>query len=513
MNRFKLIYIALFACIGLSAQIDPNLILGLTKATTAEMNAIVGSYEGSLLYNTDIKGLYVFNGTAWVKANNDNWLLTGNAAAPGTSFLGTTNDTPMDLRTNNISALQLGRRQTLGLVQAYPDYTDGNQYITYLKGNNGISVLQFQADGANFYKPMFFTNSDGNFRLKGSAAGTDLFEIGSAGTANNGEVEFIIGDDGAEPFIFKRYDYRDQLLKELMRIQGSSDAQNAKPRVGIATSALANSTLQINGSLSTATITPNSNITLDESHYTVLINSNISVTLPAANSASGRIYVIKNTTNAARTISTYINAAGVNATQINAQTTLWLQSNGTNWNSVSSSDSQTITNLSQNTGTGLISYLNENNATQTAKVVSTDGNNTIKAGSDGGAYANIYEKIVIWAEDSGSLATNSTNWGFGDSGIGQLGIPMPEAWEIYAVSFSSIDSQNGDSVTMAVIDSRTNTTLYTFVATGPADNIAYTQVLAVPVAVPAGTSIGFRTVLENGNVKKARVAVFLRRKP
>jgi hypothetical protein len=365
MIRLKLTYIALFACLGLSAQIDPNLILGLTTATTSEMNGIVGSYEGSLLYNTDDKNLYVYNGSAWVKSSNDNWLLTGNAATAGSSFLGTTNDVAMELRSNNISTLQFGRRQTLGLVQSYPDYTDANQYLTYLKGNNGVSALQFQADAAGFYKPMFYTNSDGNFRLKGSAAGTDLFEIGSTGTSNNGEVEFIIGDDGAEPFVFKRYDYRDQLLKELMRIQGSADAQNAKPRVGIATNGLANSTLQVNGSLSTATTTPGSNITLDESHYTVIINSNISITLPTASSASGRIYVIKNTTSTAKTISTYVDNTGSNSTQISARNTLWLQSNGTSWNSISPSSSSS------------------------AVIVSADANNIIQSGSDGGAYLKI----------------------------------------------------------------------------------------------------------------------------
>jgi hypothetical protein len=384
MIRLKLTYIALLACLGLSAQIDPNLILGLTTATTSEMNSIVGSYEGSLLYNTDDKNLYVYNGSAWVKSSNDNWLLTGNAATAGTSFLGTTNDVAMDLRSNNISTLQFGRRQTLGLVQAYPDYTDANQYLTYLKGNNGVSALQFQADAAGFYKPMFYTNSDGNFRLKGSAAGTDLFEIGSTGTSNNGEVEFIIGDDGAEPFVFKRYDYRDQLLKELMRIQGSSDAQNAKPRVGIATNAVANSTLQINGSLSTSTITPTSNITLDESHYTVIINSNINVTLPAANSASGRVYVIKNTTSTAKTISAYIDNAGNTASQISAQNTLWLQSDGSSWNSISPS------------------------ASQTALVVSADANNSIQVGTDGGAYLKI-NYGGRWTNTNTSTNLNSNN--------------------------------------------------------------------------------------------------------
>jgi hypothetical protein len=214
---------------------------------------------------------------------------------------------------------------------------------------------------------MFYTNSDGNFRLKGSAAGTDFFEIGSSGTSNNGEVEFIIGDDGAEPYIFKRYDYRDGLLKELLRVQGSSNSQNALPRVGINTGSLANSTLQINGSLSTAIITAGSNLSLGENHHTVIINSNISITLPAANGATGRIYVLKNTTNSARAISNYVNASGGTSNQISAQSTLWVQSNGSTWNSISGSDS----------------------SSSSATIVSTDANNIISTGTDGGAYLKI----------------------------------------------------------------------------------------------------------------------------
>ena len=349
------------------AQIDPGLLLGLNTATTTEMNAISGSITGSMLYNTTDKKVYYYNGTNWVTPSNDNWLLDGNTAVAGASFLGTKNDVAMDIRSNNTSVLKFGRRQTLGLVQAYPDYTDPNQYITYVGGGNGVSALQFQADAASFYKPMFYTNTDGNFRLKGSAAGTDFFEIGSTGTSNNGQVEFIIGDDGSEPFIFKRYDYRDGLLKELLRIQGSGESVTALPRVGINTGSLANSTLQINGSLSTAITTAGSNLTLDESHYTVVINSNISITLPAASGATGRIYVLKNTTNSSRTISNYVNGSGVTSNQISAQSTLWVQSNGSTWNSISASGS------SSSSGT----------------VVSTDANNIITSGTDGGAYLKI----------------------------------------------------------------------------------------------------------------------------
>ena len=361
------------------AQIDPGLLLGLNTATTTEMNAISGSITGSMIYNTTDKKVYYYNGTNWVTPSNDNWLLDGNTAVAGASFLGTKNDVAMDIRSNNTSVLKFGRRQTLGLVQAYPDYTDPNQYITYVGGGNGVSALQFQADAASFYKPMFYTNTDGNFRLKGSAAGTDFFEIGSTGTSNNGQVEFIIGDDGSEPFIFKRYDYRDGLLKELLRIQGSGESVTALPRVGINTGSLANSTLQINGSLSTAITTAGSNLTLDESHYTVVINSNISITLPAASGATGRIYVLKNTTNSSRTISNYVNGSGVTSNQISAQSTLWVQSNGSTWNSISATGS------SSSSGT----------------VVSTDANNIITTGTDGGAYLKI---------NRGGRWTNTNTW-------------------------------------------------------------------------------------------------------
>lgn len=169
--------------------------------------------------------------------------------------------------------------------------------------------------------------------------------------------------------------------------------------------------------------------------------------------------------------------------------------------------------MSQNSTSGIITYTNEASTAQTARVVSANANNAVKVGTDGGAYLNIYEKIMISAENKGKLGSDKLEWAFGDGSSGQIGIPLPEAWEIYAVSFNADESNFGDTVLMAVTNSVTDTNLYTFVASGTADNLVYTQVLPVPVAVPAGTSIGFRTVLENGDVKNARVAVWLRRRP
>ena len=328
-----IVFILILFVTGFSfGQIEAGLLFGLTKGTTSEISSLTGMEEGQMLYNTDTQEIYVYDGSAWVKTSNSNWLSSGNTLSTG-SFLGATNDVGMDIRSNNISLLQFGRRQTLGLTQTYPDYNDKDQYLTYVKGDNGTSAIQFQADAADFYKPMFFTNSQGNFRLKGSAAGTDFFELGSAGVSNAGIMEFIIGDDGAEPFIFKRYDYRDQLNKELFRIQGSADSQDALPRVGINTGQLANSTLEVNGSVATAITSPSSSLTLDETHHTVILDSNSSITFPSASTCEGRTYIIKNTYGSAVNISSYLDNTGASTTTIPSNSVLHVQSNGSVWHS------------------------------------------------------------------------------------------------------------------------------------------------------------------------------------
>lgn len=314
-----------------------GLLFGLTKGTTSQINAISDMEEGQLIYNSDTHQVMLYDGTQWVNTANSNWLNSGNTVSTG-DFLGSTNDVAMDIRSNAISILQFGRRQTLGLTQNFTDYDDDDQYLTHLKGSNGTAALQFQADAADFYKPMFFTNSEGNFRLKGSAAKTDFFEIGSQGTANDGELEFIVGDDGAEPFTFKRYDYRDGLKKELMRIQGAENSQNALPRVGVGTGSLANSTLEINGSLAADIETTNTNITLGEEHHTLVVRGNNSVRLPPANTCAGRFYIIKNMHSDAITISSHIGTDGNPRTTLEAESILKLQSDGDLWQAISSNN-------------------------------------------------------------------------------------------------------------------------------------------------------------------------------
>ncbi len=242
---------------------------------------------------------------------------------------------------------------------------------------------------------------------------------------------------------------------------------NLFAQVGIGTTTPV-STLDINGSLSTNITTTTGNLTLDETHYTIILSGNHNITLPAAHTCNGRIYVIKNPTNNTPIVSSYNDLTGNANTSINGETTMWLQSDGTNWQQISSS-----------------------------KIA--------------------YEKVVIWAEEASDLSNNSMEWSFANGDTGFIGIPLPEAWEAYAVSFHADNTSNGsNTMLMAVVDISGNSTFtefFRFTASGANDNLSYTEILTTPVTIPAGTTLGFRSITETGDINSARVAVWLRRIP
>jgi len=314
-----------------------HLILDASSPLSGDVTGGIGTNVVTKLQNLPVSNavpttnqVLRYNGTQWEPSNDvssQNWLLVGNNGTnPATNFLGTTDDVKMQLRSNNQNVLEFGNRNTLGLVQAVTDYTVATQKVTYLK-----SALQFEAPGASFYKPLFFVDGDGNFRLKGSAAGTDFFSLGSAGTSGNGSLEFQIGDDGNEPMVFKKYNYDTSTYIEMMRMQGTG--LNATVRVGINTAgAVANSTLQVVGSQSNSIVDANSAITLNDTHYTVILKaSSANVTLPTPSTCTGRIYCIKNNTGGNRTITSFKNLSNANTASIISNTVIHIQSDGSNW--------------------------------------------------------------------------------------------------------------------------------------------------------------------------------------
>jgi hypothetical protein len=309
--------------------------------STLSGNGSTASPLGIAQQGATANQVLTWNGTSWVPANQagaSNWLLTGNSNVTSANFLGTINDVPMSIRSNNTSMLEFGRRQTLGLYESTSSLIPYNQpdaSVTYVRGTSGVSALQFEAGGASFYKPIIFTDASGNFLMRGSSAGTDFFELGSAGTSDNGQMVFTIGDDGNEPMIFRKYNYSPAAYVEMMCMQGTG--LNANVRVGInMAGTTANSTFQVNGSVSQSVATITASTTLDENFFTVIANnaSAITITLPAASSCPGRMYIVKKNTSVGTTnITSFINSLGTTVGTITTGV-YQLQSDGTNWHQI-----------------------------------------------------------------------------------------------------------------------------------------------------------------------------------
>lgn len=115
---------------------------------------------------------------------------------------------------------------------------------------------------------------------------------------------------------------------------------------------------------------------------------------------------------------------------------------------------ETETNLSQNTGNGIISYTGESGGITTAQVVSNDPNNSITVGSDGGAFLAspsttttvVVDQSYVWAgvvddpdiHSNGTLEVDQTRsdagWSFsGPSTLSYSGAPAYVTIDLMAV--------------------------------------------------------------------------------
>ena len=94
------------------------------------------------------------------------------------------------------------------------------------------------------------------------------------------------------------------------------------------------STFDVNGSIANSITVISADLTLDQSHKTVIIplGSAFTVTLPTASGITGRIYSIVNNSVASKSVTVnYINLAGSSVNTINASSAVEVQNDGTNW--------------------------------------------------------------------------------------------------------------------------------------------------------------------------------------
>ncbi len=68
--KFKILIVLLLTfTYSVNAQLDANSLMGLPQGTTAEINAIASPNEGSIVYNSEDKRIYKYDGTSWIPLN------------------------------------------------------------------------------------------------------------------------------------------------------------------------------------------------------------------------------------------------------------------------------------------------------------------------------------------------------------------------------------------------------------------------------------------------------------
>ncbi len=142
-NRIKALLVALFFGTVLQAQIDAALLLGLTQATTSEIDLISNPILGSLIYNTTLKQVFQYDGSSWkaVGTSSNAWNLLGNSGtSSATNYIGTNDAQDLVLKANSNEKLRLVNNKGQVLVN---QATSFNNHPLVLRAN-GNDVLAFE---------------------------------------------------------------------------------------------------------------------------------------------------------------------------------------------------------------------------------------------------------------------------------------------------------------------------------------------------------------------------------
>jgi hypothetical protein len=292
--------------------------------------------------------------SALTTSSSNAWALLGNSGTnSGVNFIGTTDNTSLTFRTNDISHAELDSTGNFGVGSAVsfnaiaPEKllinagatTSFNAVVARGSLNNYLQLnINNQNSGANASSDVVSTADNGNettnyVDLGINSSGNTSGSMGNADdaylytTGNN----FVIGTANAGMSLIFLTGGTSEATNQRMVITGAGN-------VGINATA-PNSTLQVTGSLAMSVTTKTANATVAAIDFTILCNNTIgpiNITLPTAVGIGGRMYIIKKTSAAGDNVTIVCNGAQTidgNATYtlINQYSSVMVQSDGVNW--------------------------------------------------------------------------------------------------------------------------------------------------------------------------------------
>ena len=296
----------------------------------------------------------VSNGTNWYvsleslpgSGSGTGWLLGGNSVTSALN-IGTTSNYDFPFITDNTEKMRLTATGNLGLGTSTFDGTNPEKMLVDACTTSSFNVINGKGTINNYLQLNIQNKSTGN------AASSDIVATADNGNESTNFIDIGINSSGyttssssilnginnaylystGNDFIFGNATSN----KNILLFTGGTAQSNERIRitgpglVGIG-NITPNSTFEVNGSAGYAITTIASNLTLDVTHYTVIITGGSpTITLPAASGCARRIYVIVNQTGSSRTISSYKDFQGSSSTQIDHESAITIQSNGTYW--------------------------------------------------------------------------------------------------------------------------------------------------------------------------------------
>jgi hypothetical protein len=291
------------------------------RMTQSQRLAIASPATGLLVYQTDgTAGFYQYDGSVWslLTGSTSPWSVNGNDVYYDSGSVGIGTSTPSE-ELEIVGDMKIGDANT-GTITASRELVLMTEADTY-----GPSILRMRNrtdENGAIFETTDATTTLVDFIFKTATEQRNFRFEARASYVRTGVPSFHIG--GTSP--------DDPILS----IGDSYAAFNGDVKIG--NYSTPESSLHVDGSISMAVTTENSNYTADENDYTILCNTgSMTVNLPDASSVDGRIYVIKKISATAGNItidpngSQTIDGASTNTELTSQWSTMMIQSDGSDW--------------------------------------------------------------------------------------------------------------------------------------------------------------------------------------
>ncbi|MEP6677152.1 MAG: hypothetical protein ABJA78_18470 [Ferruginibacter sp.] len=283
--------------------------------------------------------------------NSQSWILGGNTLT-GTHNLGTVSNHDLPFITNNTERMRINANGNTGIGTSSFNVANPEKFVVdagttasvnAIVGKGSIDSylqlnIQNNSAGTSASSDVVATANNGsettNYVDMGINGGS--YSGGVMGAANDGYLytmgnNFLLGTGNASKSLIFMTGGTSQAANERMRIDGTG-------KVGIGTTS-PNSTFQVSGSVTMSITTKTASYTATSTDHTIICNNTagaITITLPAASTVTGRIYVIKKISGISNNViidgnvSETIDGALTRTLSVQYDTVL-IQCDGSNW--------------------------------------------------------------------------------------------------------------------------------------------------------------------------------------